>query len=154
VDADAAYTTDLVYGYGRRLAPAKCMPSWVKQLGLDTANRVGISIPQKKILSCNANLYVDGKAGLKLHADDEPLFYESADDKVNIVSFSVGATRPFIIANTNGDILREIELNPFEVLTMEGHFQQLLRHGIPPQPHASGNRINFTFRWISRGFNL
>jgi alkylated DNA repair dioxygenase AlkB len=140
------------YGYGKRTVPAVPMPPWVKEVGLAVTNRVNLAPPPGRVLSCNANLYVDGSTALKLHADDESLFYDTPGDKLDIVSFSVGTPRKFIISNANGDILKEIELPPFAALTMEGHFQHLLLHGIARQRHVRESRVNLTFRWLSTRF--
>ena len=81
------------YGYGKTvLSPHACPPVLLEatQAVMERVGIPGSSWPD----SCHASLYLNGKAHVGWHADDEDLF-EGRDNPIRIVSLSLGASRIF-----------------------------------------------------------
>lgn len=93
------------------------------------------------------NLYRDENDSVSWHSDDEP---ELGENPV-IASVSFGATRGFQFKHKhNTELRRSIELTPGSVLLMAGTTQAYWKHQIPKSKTPCGERINLTFRVISR----
>lgn len=94
--------------------------------------------------SCLANLYLDGKATVGWHADDE----EAIKPESVIISVSLGAPRRFILRHRNknsGVLPVEYRLGDGALLVMGSGCQRLYEHTVPKEAGA-GPRISLTFR--------
>jgi alkylated DNA repair dioxygenase AlkB len=100
-----------------------------------------------------ANLYRDGRDSMGWHSDDEP---ELGEQPV-IASLSLGVTRSFRLRRK---LPRGVQVEPGgtlslplshgSLLRMAGDTQRLYRHEVPKTRTVSTERINLTFRWVSR----
>jgi alkylated DNA repair dioxygenase AlkB len=91
------------------------------------------------------NWYLDGKAGIGKHSDDEKQLVPNSD----IYSFSFGATRRFIVTHKEGVKIykKEFELTNNSLLVMRGEMQKHFKHEVPKEESKIvGPRINVTFR--------
>jgi alkylated DNA repair dioxygenase AlkB len=93
------------------------------------------------------NHYRSGADSIGFHADSEP----EIEPLSPIASISLGAERTFIlrpkrkhIAPTTPSL--RLALAHGSCLVMCGRTQLDWRHGIPPEPHVEGGRVNLTFR--------
>lgn len=95
------------------------------------------------------NRYRSGQDSMGMHADDEP----ELGERPLIVSLSLGATRSFAVVGkkkSRGVAPFRLALGTGDLLIMGGAFQHELRHGVPKDPRAAGERINLTFRRLER----
>lgn len=90
------------------------------------------------------NYYRDERDSMGFHSDDEPELGRNPA----IASFSLGATRRFILKHKRRPLERKLDLTDGSLLLMAGALQHCWRHGInkSSRPHAA--RINLTFRLI------
>ncbi len=92
------------------------------------------------------NLYRDGQDSVGYHADDEDIL----GDKPAIASYSLGATRRFLLKHNQGKVESiGIDLQHNSLLLMAGDIQQHWQHAISKTKRAIKPRINLTFRWLS-----
>ena len=123
--------------------------------------------------SCNLNYYPPG-GGVGWHADDEPIFGSSEDEKL-IISLSLAAPadgraseadgqRSFELRRAKGEADQTspaehtVQLSHGDLVTMEGLFQSEYEHSVWPGDDmtkveeggksAVGERINLTWRWV------
>jgi alkylated DNA repair dioxygenase AlkB len=90
------------------------------------------------------NYYRDGRDSMGMHSDDEA---ELGPEPV-IASFSVGATRPFILRHKRTRETFKVELPSGSLLLMAGSTQACWQHGINKTARPVGARVNLTFRRI------
>jgi alkylated DNA repair dioxygenase AlkB len=87
---------------------------------------------------------------LDWHSDDEPLFGDSSTANVPILSFSIGATRTFLVRHNQSSSISKVELNNGDFCFMGGRMQFTHKHKVPTERHVSEARFNFTWRRIIR----
>ena len=93
------------------------------------------------------NRYRDENDSVAWHADDEPELGESPF----IASLSLGSSRPFQVKPKNGDGKAiSIELMHGDLLTMSAETQSKCLHQIPKTSKTITERINLTFRNVSK----
>lgn len=93
---------------------------------------------------CLLNRYRSGADSVGMHADDEP-------EEGNVIgSLSLGATRTFRIKHNKTKETRTFELAHGTLLIMAGTMQQFWKHEVPKTTQPVGERINLTFRWITK----
>lgn len=93
---------------------------------------------------CLLNLYLDGKASVGWHADDE----DAIMPETTIVSVSLGASRRFILRHRNRRTGVEpvgFYLGDGALFMMGGGCQRLYEHCVPKEA-GRGPRISLTFR--------
>ena len=79
-----------------------------------------------------------------MHADDEP-------EMGNVIgSLSLGATRTFRIRHNRTKETRSFPVGNGTLIIMAGTMQQFWKHEIPKTKETVGERINLTFRWITK----
>ncbi|ROS01830.1 alkylated DNA repair dioxygenase AlkB [Sinobacterium caligoides] len=97
-----------------------------------------------------ANLYRDGRDSVGYHADDEAIL----GDRPTIASYSLGATRRFLLKHRRGEANNlGIDLPHNSLLLMTAPLQQHWQHAIGKTRRPVGERINLTFRWLQPGYN-
>lgn len=89
-----------------------------------------------------ANLYVDERSSVAMHADDEP----DMEPDVPIASVSLGATRDFVVRHNTTGARHVVPLEHGSLLVMADATQRVSTHGIPKSRRPCGPRINLTFR--------
>lgn len=135
-DPDASYTYS-----GTRFAPHPWLPL-LSALRERLAQELGA--PFNSVL---ANLYRDGRDAMGWHSDDEA---ELGPQPV-IASLSLGAERRFALKRREpGARALGLPLAHGSVLVMAGGTQRHYRHAVPRSARVIGERINLTFRWITR----
>jgi alkylated DNA repair dioxygenase AlkB len=135
-DPDASYTYS-----GTRFAPQPWLPL-LSALREPLAHDLGV--PFNSVL---ANWYRDGHDAMGWHSDDEP---ELGPQPV-IASLSLGAERRFLLKRREpGARALGLPLAHGSVLVMAGETQRHYRHAVPRSARVIGERINLTFRWITR----
>lgn len=94
------------------------------------------------------NLYRSGGDAVSWHQDNEP----ELGNKPTIASLSLGAERVFQMRHvTRADLPRkDILLTNGSLLVMRGETQRYWKHQIPRTAKPITERINLTFRYISR----
>lgn len=95
------------------------------------------------------NYYCDASSDLSFHSDSHPHY----GDDFDVPSLSLGATRKIVFRRKNDhSVKREISQESGDLVLMVGtSTQRAWEHGIPPMksnPHAHGQRFNFTFRTV------
>ncbi len=92
------------------------------------------------------NYYRDHHDSMGFHSDDE----KELGPKPVIASFSLGATRRFVLKHRTRRELKaiRIELMSGSLLLMKGTTQKYWKHGINKQTQPCGPRVNLTFRQI------
>jgi alkylated DNA repair dioxygenase AlkB len=88
------------------------------------------------------NRYRDGRDGMGWHADDE------RELAPVIASLSVGAVRTFELRHRADRERIALPLGSGSLIVMAGDTQRHWMHRVPKNPHAQGERINLTFRWV------
>ena len=121
-------------------------PEWFAAFQTKVFKAVGVE--SLGLNCCNVNYYADGSHLLDWHADDEPLFGDSSTVDVPILSFSVGATRTFLVKHNASSSTCNIVLENGDFCFMGGRMQWTHKHKIPSDRHVSEPRINFTWRRI------
>jgi hypothetical protein len=100
--------------------------------------------------SVNINLYKDGTHGVGWHSDDEVLF-DGLNQPIDIVSFSLGATRKFEWKRKQEpDSVRPnfLRLADGDIMVMSGMCQRDIVHRAAKDRYSTEPRINFTWRRI------
>ena len=92
------------------------------------------------------NLYRDGNDSISWHTDGEK---ELGTNPV-IASVNFGATRKFQLRHIKTKEKLEIELSQGSLLIMQGQLQHFWQHQVPKTSKAVGERINLTFRIITK----
>ena len=90
------------------------------------------------------NYYRDGQDSMGMHSDDEA----ELGPAPAIASFSLGATRSFVLKQKGGAQRLKVDLSDGNVLLMAGSTQQYWLHGLPKSARSCGPRLNLTFRYI------
>jgi len=103
-----------------------------------------IEAVQGKYNYCLLNRYRSGQDSMGMHADDEP---EMGDV---IGSLSLGATRTFRIRHNTTKETMKFQVGHGTLIIMAGTMQQFWKHEVPKTKEAVGERINLTFRLITR----
>ena len=99
--------------------------------------------------SAVVNLYLNGEQALSWHADDESLF-GTLDTPKDIVSFSLGASRPFAVRRKSDvNCTSEITANAGDTIVMSGLSQKHCFHSAPVVRGLNAPRLNITWRWIT-----
>jgi len=94
---------------------------------------------------CLLNRYRSGSDSMGWHADDEP-------EMGNVIgSLSLGATRKFRIRHNVTRETKTFLAGNGTLIIMAGIMQQFWQHEVPKTEQNVGERINLTFRKISRG---
>lgn len=93
---------------------------------------------------CLLNRYRSGQDSMGMHADDEP---EMGDV---IGSLSLGATRTFRIRHNTTKEAMKFKLGHGTLIIMAGTMQHFWKHEVPKTKEPVGERINLTFRLITR----
>ena len=136
------------YIYGKKhqvKCPAIAFPPWLIQLTQFIQEASGVEV---ELNSCNINKYQDGMQYCGFHSDDEPLFRMAQGE--DIVSLSIGESRTFLMKKEVTGHPRRILLDDGDLLHMGGKTQRFWKHSVPQEPQATGTRINFTWRHVSR----
>ena len=93
---------------------------------------------------CLLNRYRSGSDSMGWHADDEP-------EMGNVIgSLSLGATRKFRIRHNATKETRTFPAGNGTLIIMAGTMQQFWKHDVPKTRENVGERINLTFRKITR----
>jgi len=93
---------------------------------------------------CLLNRYRTGNDSMGWHADDEP-------EMGNVIgSLSLGGTRRFRIRHHRTGDLRSFDAGNGTLIIMAGTMQQFWKHDVPKTKALVGERLNLTFREISR----
>lgn len=92
---------------------------------------------------CLANLYPNGKAGIGVHADDEP----DLDPHAPIVTVSLGSERTFVLQDHGGKKVKA-PLKHGSALVMWLDTQKHWKHSIPKALKVTQPRVSLTFRTI------
>ena len=93
---------------------------------------------------CLLNRYRSGQDSMGMHADDEP-------EMGNVIgSLSLGATRTFRIRHNTTKETMKFQVGHGTLIIMAGTMQQFWKHEVPKTKEAVGERINLTFRLITR----
>jgi alkylated DNA repair dioxygenase AlkB len=93
---------------------------------------------------CLLNRYRSGSDSMGWHADDEP-------EMGNVIgSLSLGATRKFRIKHNVTRETRTFLAGHGTLIVMAGTMQQFWQHEVPKTKQVVGERINLTFRKISK----
>lgn len=94
---------------------------------------------------CLLNRYRSGSDSMGWHADDEP-------EMGNVIgSLSLGATRKFRIRHNGTRETQTFLVGNGTLIIMAGTMQQYWQHEVPKTKLKVGERINLTFRQISKG---
>ena len=147
------------------LIPVPRLESWVADEGLDYTysgihhepdpwidelvelRDLSTSHTGTRFNSVLCNLYRDGSDGVDWHADDEPEF----GPMPVIASWSLGATRRFDLRRVDDHSIKvELELHHGDLVIMSGTTQELWRHRVPKTKKPVGERINLTFRLVTK----
>jgi alkylated DNA repair dioxygenase AlkB len=147
------------------LIPVPRLESWVADEGLDYTysgihhepdpwidelvelRDLSSSHTETRFNSVLCNLYRDGSDGVDWHADDEPEF----GPMPVIASWSLGATRRFDLRRVDDHSIKvELELHHGDLVIMSGTTQTLWRHRVPKTKKPVGERINLTFRLVTK----
>jgi alkylated DNA repair dioxygenase AlkB len=147
------------------LIPVPRLESWVADEGLDYTysgihhepdpwidelvelRDLSSSHAETRFNSVLCNLYRDGSDGVDWHADDEPEF----GPMPVIASWSLGATRRFDLRRVDDHSNKvELELHHGDLVIMSGTTQELWRHRVPKTKKPVGERINLTFRLVTK----
>jgi alkylated DNA repair dioxygenase AlkB len=152
VPRDEAYFGDrgTNYTYSRR----EYKPlAWIPEL-LSLKKRVEEATPDAAYsnlglakLGYNAvlcNLYRNGSDSVGLHADAEP------EMGPVIASVSLGTERLFRLKALNGPVVFAERLPHGSLFIMAGQTQKNFKHEVPKEPEVEKQRINLTFRRITR----
>lgn len=137
----SAWFGDRTYSYSgftHRPAP---FPAAVAEIGQRLRAELGVEFN-----SCLAQLYRNGSDSMGAHADDE---WELGPRPV-IASVSLGASRRFVMVNTDTKHRHEWLLGGGDLLVMSGDAQRDYRHSLPKTTRTVGPRLNLTFRRIIR----
>ena len=99
--------------------------------------------------AANLNRYRGGRSHVGWHSDNEPLFGERREAKLN-VSVSFGTQAPFKWKGKFGpdSDVSSCWLGHGDILVMDGQYQDVLHHCT--DPGSEQERINVTFRWIKQ----
>lgn len=93
---------------------------------------------------CLLNRYRNGQDSMGWHADDEP-------EMGNVIgSLSLGATRKFRIRHNVTRETKTFLAGHGTLIIMAGTMQQFWQHEVPKTKQVVGERINLTFRKISK----
>lgn len=93
---------------------------------------------------CLLNRYRSGSDSMGWHADDEP-------EMGNVIgSLSLGATRKFRIRHNVTRETKTFLVGNGTLIIMAGTMQQFWQHEVPKTKQNVGERINLTFRRISK----
>ena len=93
---------------------------------------------------CLLNRYRSGSDSMGWHADDEP-------EMGNIIgSLSLGATRQFRIRHNATRETKTFSVSNGTLIIMAGTMQQFWKHDVPKTKENVGERINLTFRKITK----
>ncbi len=93
---------------------------------------------------CLLNRYRSGADSMGWHADDEP-------EMGNVIgSLSLGATREFRIRHNTSREIRTFTVSNGTLIIMSGTMQQFWKHDVPKTKEKVGERINLTFRMITK----
>lgn len=92
------------------------------------------------------NRYSDGQQHMGWHADNEP----ELGLKPQIASVSLGQPRRFDIKHRQLDSQLQLTLQHGSLLLMAGDCQRFWLHRLPKQARCNEERINLTFRYITR----
>jgi alkylated DNA repair dioxygenase AlkB len=90
------------------------------------------------------NYYRDERDSMGMHSDDE----SELGPQPAIASFSLGATRTFILRHKRSKRTVKLDLTDGSLLLMAGATQANWSHGINKVSKSTGPRINLTFRFI------
>lgn len=93
---------------------------------------------------CLLNRYRSGSDSMGWHADDEP------EVGAVIGSVSLGATRKFRIRHNTSRVTQSFSVGHGTLIIMAGTMQQFWQHEVPKTKMKVGERINLTFRQISK----
>jgi hypothetical protein len=93
---------------------------------------------------CLLNRYRSGSDSMGWHADDEP------EMGPVIGSLSLGATRKFRIRHNRTKETKTFPAGNGTLIIMAGAMQQFWKHEVPKTKENVGERINLTFRRISK----
>jgi alkylated DNA repair dioxygenase AlkB len=103
-----------------------------------------IEVVQGEYNYCLLNRYRNGQDSMGWHADDEP-------EMGNVIgSLSLGATRKFRIRHNVTRETKTFLAGHGTLIVMAGTMQQYWQHEVPKTKQDVGERINLTFRKISK----
>lgn len=88
---------------------------------------------------CLCGLYEDNTVAIPEHRDEI-----DRDDDI-IVSLSYGATRLFQVQGP-GNVVENYIVEDGDMIVMDGRSQGISTHSVPAIAHATGPRVNLTFR--------
>ncbi len=91
-----------------------------------------------------ANYYRDGQDYMGWHSDNE----SELGEKPVIASFSLGATRKFVLRHKQHATKITLNLTHGSLLIMHANTQQHWQHSLPKMKRVTAPRINLTFRNI------
>lgn len=134
------------YFFSGTMCPPTPCPTVLKEIETEVMSHLSLrTLPN----CCFLNLYRNGNDRIGYHADDEGL-YDSMNQSVCIVSFSLGGERDFqirMIENQPNQCIT-FRLKAGDICVMSGNLQKHYHHRIPPEPCNKECRINMTWRWI------
>ncbi|HLL62319.1 MAG TPA: alpha-ketoglutarate-dependent dioxygenase AlkB [Propionibacteriaceae bacterium] len=136
-----AWMGDVAYAYSGVVNEPKPWPPALAALRerLRTELRVGFN-------SCLANLYRDGSDSMGFHSDDEP----ELGPEPTIASISLGARRRFVLRHRQTRERWTWDLGEGDLLVMRDESQRDYAHAVPKTTRPVGERMNLTFRVVTR----
>ena len=143
---DVLYFGEYGYRYGGVYHEACETPAVIQDL-LDCA-RPTMTKPNDWMNSCLINRYTNGTKHIPPHRDDEPYI----DPESEIVTVSLGCTRPMKFVNNTSTVTKELPLADSSVLITSRFAQDFWVHSIDADDSISDIRYSFTFRYLSPYF--
>lgn len=127
------------YKYSGQIMWANSLENGLKEM-LDSVNEYFPGqTPYNSIL---VNVYRDGNDYISAHSDNENLSIGAG-----VCSFSIGATRKFVIrSKATREIKHTLNIENGMLMLMSGDFQKEFTHEIIKQKNIKEERISFTFR--------
>jgi alkylated DNA repair dioxygenase AlkB len=142
-----------IYRYGKQAIVPTLFDETMLKLTKVISNLAGFD--DDYFNSCNLNAYLEERAYVEWHSDNEPIFRQSEFKRdVDIVSLSMGGTRNFMFRKKMGELAKEVKLEDGDLCYMGGRLQDHFLHHIPQWtaekcgPFAP--RVNLTWRVIKR----
>tara|TARA_Y100001968_G_scaffold312605_1_gene335978 strand:+ start:2281 stop:2856 length:576 start_codon:yes stop_codon:yes gene_type:complete len=125
------------YNYSNVMHESHGWPYWFKPL----LERVNLE-SKTSFNGCLLNLYRDGNDRMGWHSDDE----SELDSLAPIASFSLGASRDFLLKHRKCNSKQSLNLSNGDLLIMQPNCQKYWLHSVPSRKKVKEVRINLTFR--------
>ena len=137
------YYGEFDYAFGKYQMKAKSIPEWLSPILEDIKKKQPNS---RNVNCCMINIYEDGHAIIRPHADDEPTLSPWDD----ICTVSVGADRVITFSSDGNKTSYKLESGSMLVMTRE--MQNSWQHSVEADPEVTDCRISLSFRHIDPVF--